>query len=58
MIHEAETLLQEFAAYARDTEHQEDILSLYLVVDPAQRYVGQDEMGAYPAAVGEFYGGL
>lgn len=35
MIHEAETMLQEFAAYARNTEHQEDILSLYLVVDPA-----------------------
>ena len=42
MIHEAETLLQEFAAYARDTEHQEDILSLYLVVDPAdERNQGQ-----------------
>ena len=32
MIHEAENLLQEFAAYARNAEDQEDILSLYLVV--------------------------
>ncbi len=42
MIHEAETMLQEFAAYARNTDNQEDILSLYLVVDPAdERNQGQ-----------------
>jgi hypothetical protein len=42
MIHQAETMLQEFAANARNMEHQEDILSLYLVVDPAdERNQGQ-----------------
>jgi hypothetical protein len=42
MIHEAETMLQEFAAYVGDTEYEEDILSLYLVVDPAdERNQGQ-----------------
>jgi hypothetical protein len=35
MIHEAETLLREFVSYVRDQQHHEDILSLYLVVDPA-----------------------
>ena len=35
MLHEAETLLQEFAIYTRDAEQREDVLSLYLVVDPA-----------------------
>ena len=42
MIHKAEMMLQDFAAYARDKENQEDILSLYLVVDPAdERNQGQ-----------------
>jgi hypothetical protein len=42
MIHQAETMLQEFAAYGRSAENQEDILSLYLVVDPAdERNQGQ-----------------
>lgn len=35
MIHQAEQLLQEFADYVRDESRQKDILSLYLVVDPA-----------------------
>ena len=35
MLHKAETLIQEFAIYTRDTEQHEDVLSLYLVVDPA-----------------------
>jgi len=37
MIHDAEQLLQEFADYVRDESRQVDILSLYLVVDPADR---------------------
>ncbi len=35
MIHEVESLLHEFVAYVRDSEEHEDILSLYLMVDPA-----------------------
>ncbi|MFN2135836.1 MAG: hypothetical protein ACK2UK_07775 [Candidatus Promineifilaceae bacterium] len=35
MNHQAEMLLQEFAAYTRNQDDQENILSLYLVVDPA-----------------------
>jgi hypothetical protein len=42
MIHEAESLMQEFAAYTFDSENQPDVLSLYLVVDPSdQRNQGQ-----------------
>lgn len=35
MIHQAEQLLQEFVDYVRDETRQTDMLSLYLVVDPA-----------------------
>lgn len=35
MNHEAEMLLQEFAAYTRNRDNQENVLSLYLVVDPS-----------------------
>ena len=35
MIYEVESLLHEFVAYVRESEDREDILSLYLVVDPA-----------------------
>jgi hypothetical protein len=42
MIHNAETLLQEFAADEQDADSLEDVLSLYLVVDPAdERNQGQ-----------------
>jgi hypothetical protein len=35
MIHQAEQLLQEFVNYVKDETNQPDVLSLYLVVDPA-----------------------
>lgn len=35
MLHEAEHLLKEFIAYVQDAEKRPNVLSLYLVVDPA-----------------------
>ncbi|RMF51698.1 MAG: hypothetical protein D6749_07030 [Chloroflexota bacterium] len=36
MLHEAEHLLREFVAYVEDAERRPNVLSIYLVVDPAE----------------------